>query len=74
VGAVFFVVTKGGIMSEYITHERDYRVTIDTTEEQYVYEVEAETEDEAKEQGVALAVNDGMEPWRMRWENAEALS
>lgn len=52
----------------------EYRVTIETLDEAYEYIVDADTREDASEEGCALAIWDGMDQTRYHWVNVESLS
>lgn len=53
---------------------RLYRVNVDTLNESYLYEVEADEQDDAREQARALAIADGLDPWRQTYVDVERLA
>lgn len=54
-----------------MTHS--YRVTIDTTKDQFEYEVDGASTEHAEEQALMLAEGDGLDPHRMKWVKSECL-
>lgn len=53
---------------------RLYRVNVDTLHESYLYEVEADDTDEAREAARDLALADGLDPWRQTYVDVERLA
>lgn len=53
---------------------RDYRVTIDTLREQYLYEVEADDTDVARDEARTLALADGLDRFAHTYVNVERLA
>jgi hypothetical protein len=53
---------------------REYRVTIDTLREQYLYTVEATDTDEARDEARTLALADGPDPFAATYVDVERLA
>lgn len=54
--------------------EKEYRVTVDSLREQYVYHVFADCAHDAEEEGIQLAHNDGLSIHGLVWASVEDLS
>lgn len=53
---------------------KEYRVTVETLRECYVYHVFSKCKRDAEQEGEALALNDGAGAFSMTWTSVERLS